>query len=163
MQIEKYRLVDAAGTPGDELYDDYSEAERAAGSESAIEALKFDYTDAEIIYTPCGSDTWPPPSEEELLFDVKVQYDDHMRCQATLRVRATSEGAACDIVNNAYGSFLTVDGIEDFTFDHKVNSTGPIGATVAIESVTEVKDEPKDLPTPNLRGDYMAHMGKVKE
>lgn len=60
MTIEMYVLIDRDGLSLDAVFDDFEEAENAAGSEYAVVARIFEYSDSELVYTPDGSMTWPP-------------------------------------------------------------------------------------------------------
>ena len=62
MKICKYQLVDAFGKEQDEVYETYIEATDAAdvGGFAIIE-LQFEFIGTELVYTPDGSGTWPPP------------------------------------------------------------------------------------------------------
>ena len=61
-QIERYVLVDRDNTEGDHEFDDYQEAERAADENHAVIARIYTYEDSELVWTPDGSNQWPPGS-----------------------------------------------------------------------------------------------------
>ena len=61
MEVEKYVLVDDSGARDETtLYDDCQDAIAEAGTTHAVEALKFSLDDIELVYTPDGTQTWPP-------------------------------------------------------------------------------------------------------
>ena len=67
MMIERYALVDLEGARDDTVwYEDCQEAIGQAGTTHAVEALQFRFSDSELVYTPNGSQTWPPPTVYEL-------------------------------------------------------------------------------------------------
>ena len=64
--INKYILVDRDGTEGDAYYDGYHEAEaEAARTDCAVLAHIYEYNDSELVYTPDGSERWPPSPDKD--------------------------------------------------------------------------------------------------
>lgn len=59
-EISRYVLVDRDDNERDHEYDTYQEAVNAAGSDYAVIERHYVYDDSELVYTPDGSDTWPP-------------------------------------------------------------------------------------------------------
>ena len=61
-EIQKYVLVDSDDVEQDWEYDTLREAENAAQDRGnlAIIARTYEYSDSELVWTPDGSDTWPP-------------------------------------------------------------------------------------------------------
>ena len=59
-EILRYVVVDDSGVEGDWEYDKHDEAVSAAGSESAVIQRTYIYDDSELVWTPDGSQTWPP-------------------------------------------------------------------------------------------------------
>ena len=67
MMIERYALVDIDGERDDTVwYEDCQRAIAEAGSTHAVEALQFRFSDSDLVYTPDGSQTWPPSTVYEL-------------------------------------------------------------------------------------------------
>ena len=66
MTIEMFQVIDISGEATGGLYKTLHEARAYASEDQAVEMLTFEYSDRELVWTPDGSDTWPPePSEEE--------------------------------------------------------------------------------------------------
>lgn len=60
-EIRRYVLVDEDDNEQDHEYDRYEDAEREATMQGfAIVARTYEYADSELVWTPDGSDTWPP-------------------------------------------------------------------------------------------------------
>ena len=60
-EIRRYVLVDTEDNAEEDDYEDYNEAyEQARKRNMAVIARVFEYSDSELIWTPDGSDTWPP-------------------------------------------------------------------------------------------------------
>lgn len=60
-EIQRYVLVDKDNQEDDYEYDQYSNAyETAKRRNCAVVARVYVYDDSELIWTPDGSDTWPP-------------------------------------------------------------------------------------------------------
>ena len=64
MSILRYVLVDADNVEGDYEHPTLQEAEKQAGSTHAVIERTYEYSDSELVYTPNGARTWPPPSKE---------------------------------------------------------------------------------------------------
>ncbi|KKK83274.1 hypothetical protein LCGC14_2795040 [marine sediment metagenome] len=66
-EIRQYVLVDRADTEQDAEYDTYIEARDAAvrlNGDFAVICRTYTYDDSELVWTPDGSDTWPPAKGE---------------------------------------------------------------------------------------------------
>lgn len=64
-EIQKYILVDRNNVEDDYEYDNYLEAYNAAKRRNmAVVARVYEYSDTELIWTPNGSDVWPPKDGE---------------------------------------------------------------------------------------------------
>jgi hypothetical protein len=59
VSIERYVLVDKQGIEGDWEYETFQEAQ-AAADDRAIIMRTYEYDDSELVWTPDGSNTWPP-------------------------------------------------------------------------------------------------------
>lgn len=60
-EIRRYVLVARDNTEEDYEYADYAEAYEAANRRNmAVIARVYAYEDSELIWTPDGSDVWPP-------------------------------------------------------------------------------------------------------
>jgi len=59
-EITKYVLVSRDDVESDYEYDSCQEAIEAAGTSHAVIERHYVYDDSELVYTPDGSDTWPP-------------------------------------------------------------------------------------------------------
>ena len=61
MTIEMFQVIDINGVATETtIYRTKEEAVEAAGQDQAVEMLTFEYSDSELVWTPDGSDTWPP-------------------------------------------------------------------------------------------------------
>lgn len=60
--ITKYVLVDQYGADFDHEYDTLDEAVKLAGKNHAVIARTYVFDDSELVWTPDGSNTWPPES-----------------------------------------------------------------------------------------------------
>ena len=59
--ITRYVLVDADDNEQDYEYERYTEAESDARRDGfAVIAREYVYDDSELVWTPDGSDSWPP-------------------------------------------------------------------------------------------------------
>ena len=66
VEIRRYVLVDRNDHEGPEEYANLDEAINAAqvlGEGEAVIARVYEYTDSELVWTPDGSDTWPPGTD----------------------------------------------------------------------------------------------------
>ena len=61
--IRRYVLVDAGGIEQDYEYATLQEAIAAAGETDAVVERTYVFYDSELVWTPDGSDVWPPPKE----------------------------------------------------------------------------------------------------
>ncbi len=59
-EITRYVLVDRADQEGDYEYDLMQEAIDAADADHAVIERHYVYDDSELVWTPDGSDSWPP-------------------------------------------------------------------------------------------------------
>lgn len=64
-EITKYALVDQYGADSDFEYDTFAEAKELAGKTHGVIARTYVYDDSELVWTPDGSGTWPPKSDDE--------------------------------------------------------------------------------------------------
>lgn len=63
-EIRKYVLVGRDNAEDDYEYDVYQDAYQAASRRNmAVIARIYAYDDSELVWTPDGSDTWPPEVE----------------------------------------------------------------------------------------------------
>ncbi len=64
-EIQTFVLVDRDDVERDWEYKTFGEAMDTARNESdvAIIARTYEYTDSKLVWTPDGSDTWPPEEE----------------------------------------------------------------------------------------------------
>lgn len=63
-EIRRYELVNLDGEEEGVEFDDYSQAlEAATKSGFAIQANIYEYSDHELVWTPDGSDQWPPAAD----------------------------------------------------------------------------------------------------
>lgn len=58
--IERYVLVDRDDHEGEYEYETLDEAQGAAGTTHAVIARIYEYDDSELVWTPNGSNRWPP-------------------------------------------------------------------------------------------------------
>ena len=58
--ISRYVLVDRNDQEGDHEYESYDEAVNDAGTTHAVIERRYEYDDSELVWTPNGSDQWPP-------------------------------------------------------------------------------------------------------
>lgn len=65
MSISRYVLVDRDDQEGDYEYDRFEEAKEAALRDgcAVIERI-YEYDDSSLVWTPDGSDVWPPELEK---------------------------------------------------------------------------------------------------
>lgn len=63
-ELRRYVLVDRDDVPGDWEYDNFDEAQRAAWQRGqAVLERTYTWEDDALIWTPDGSETWPPQPE----------------------------------------------------------------------------------------------------
>jgi hypothetical protein len=66
-EIQRYVLVGRDGTEEDYEYSEYTEAYESANRRNmAVVARVYVYEDSELIWTPDGSDAWPPTTRKGL-------------------------------------------------------------------------------------------------
>lgn len=64
-EIRRYVLVGADNVEDDYEYESYQEAyESARRRNMAVIARVYVYDDSELVWTPDGSDTWPPGEDD---------------------------------------------------------------------------------------------------
>ena len=64
-EIRRYVLVDTDDQESNREFDTYADALVAARHEGkAVIAHVFELTDSELVWTPDGSDIWPPTERE---------------------------------------------------------------------------------------------------
>lgn len=59
-EILRYVLVDKDNNEGHNEYEDMSMAIEAADDDHAVVERTYTYDDSELVWTPDGSNTWPP-------------------------------------------------------------------------------------------------------
>lgn len=61
--IHRYVLVDEENQELDYEFMNYKEAEEVAGNDHAVVRRIYEYSDSELVYTPNGSNNWPPATK----------------------------------------------------------------------------------------------------
>lgn len=90
-EILRYVLVDRDDNEGDYEYTTLAEAKADAGDDHAVVERTYTYDDSELVWTPDGSDTWPPKAEAHVT--PRPDCDGHVLASLTSTVNECSPGA----------------------------------------------------------------------